>query len=105
MTGADLQELLINKWGRSYDVQFRRTQGKIFVLVMWRYLEQASFPMTSQEYEEHLNAVAIYLQGWGAFEQVAQYLETTRERPRTGKAVSIPLELGGRASEWMAEDF
>jgi hypothetical protein len=105
MTGATLQQLLINKWGRSYDIQFRRTQGKIFVLVMWRYLEQASFPMTPQEYQEHLNAVVIYLQGWGAFEQVAHSIQTARERPRTGKAISIALELGGRASEWMTEDF
>ncbi|NJM76578.1 MAG: DUF3067 family protein [Acaryochloridaceae cyanobacterium RU_4_10] len=103
--GADLQTLLLSKWGKSYDIQFRRTQGKIFVQVMWRYLEQASFPMTPQEYQEHLEAVATYLQGWGAFEQVVNYIQSTKENPRLGKTVSIPLELGGRASEWMVEEF
>ena len=40
MRGRDLQELLIDKWGYSFDIQFRRTQGKIFLQVMWRYLER-----------------------------------------------------------------
>jgi Domain of unknown function (DUF3067) len=105
MTGVQLQDALISKWGKSYDVQFRRTQGKIFVQVMWRYLEQASFPMTPVEYQEHLEAVATYLQGWGAFGQVMEVIQTTRERPRLGKAISIPIELGDRASEWMLEKF
>jgi hypothetical protein len=105
MTGTHLQDALISKWGKSYDIQFRRTQGKIFVQVMWRYLEQASFPMTPQEYQEHLEAVATYLQGWGAFAQVMHVIETTRERPRLGKAISIPIELGERASEWLVGEF
>jgi hypothetical protein len=105
MTGVQLQNALLSKWGKSYDVQFRRTQGKIFVQVMWRYLEQASFPMTALEYQEHLEAVATYLQGWGAFGHVMEVIQTTRERPRLGKAISIPIELGDRASEWMLEKF
>ena len=105
MTGEDLQQLLLTKWGRSYDIQLRRTQGKIFVQVMWRYLEQASFPMTETEYSEHLDAVAIYIQGWGATQQVTEYIHQTRQKPRLGKAVSIPLQLGERASEWMVEEF
>ncbi|MBW4520555.1 MAG: DUF3067 family protein [Scytolyngbya sp. HA4215-MV1] len=105
MTGQDLRQLLLNKWGRSYDIQIRRTQGKIFVLVMWKYLEQQSFPLSEVEYLAHLDTIAHYLQGWGSFEQVQNYLEKTRDRPRLGKAVSIPLELGGRAAEWMLEEF
>jgi hypothetical protein len=105
MTGEQLQDALISKWGKSYDVQFRRTQGKIFVQVMWRYLEQASFPMTPLEYQEHLEAVATYLQGWGAFAHVMEVIATTRERPRLGKAISIPIELGERASEWLVGEF
>lgn len=105
MTGSELHQLLLEKWGRSYDVQLRRTQGKVFVQVMWRYLEQASFPMTELEYQEHLDAIATYIKGWGAGQQIADYVHQTKERPRLGKAVSIPVELGGRASEWMIENF
>lgn len=105
MTGSDLRQLLISKWGRSYDIQLRRTQGKIFVQVMWKYVEQASFPLSEAEYLEHLETVASYLQAWDATAQVQRYIEQTRERPRLGKAVSIPIDLGERASEWMLEDF
>lgn len=104
MTGLELHQLLLDKWGCSYDIQLRRIKGKIFVQVMWKYLEQASFPLSEQEYVEHLNAIASYLNVWGGVEQVIAYIQKTRERPRLGKAVSIPLDLGERASEWILDD-
>jgi Domain of unknown function (DUF3067) len=105
MTGRDLHQLLLSKWGRSYDIQVRRTQGKIFVQIMWKYLEQASFPLSEAEYMAHLDTVASYLLAWGAIRQVQTYIQHTRDRPRLGKAVSIPIDLGDRASEWLLEDF
>ena len=103
MTGQDLHALIFEKWGRSFDVQLRKTQGKIFVQVMWRYLEQASFPRTETEYMAHLDDIATYIEGWGNAAQVQSYIEKTQERPRLGKAVNIPIDLGGRASEWLIE--
>ena len=101
MTGQELRQILIDKWGRSYDVQLRRAQGKLFLQVMWKYLEQASFPLTENEYLEHLDTVANYLDGMGGTQQVQGYIQETRERPRLGKAVSVPLDLGERTSEWI----
>lgn len=101
MTGQDLHQLLLNKWGRSYDVQLRRTQGKVFLQVMWKYLEQASFPLSEAEYEQHMENIATYLEGFGGTLQVQRYILDTKERPRLGKEVSIPLDLGRRASEWL----
>jgi hypothetical protein len=71
---------------------------------MWKYLEQASFPLSEVEYLEHLNTIATYITAWGGVEQVEQFIEQTRERPRLGKAVSIPIQLGERASEWLLGD-
>ncbi len=101
MDGKKLRQLLIDKWGYSYDIQLRRTQGKMFVQIMWKYLEQAFFPLSEAQYQEHQNTVASYLHPWGAFEQVLIYIEQTQEHPRLGKAVSIPINLGERASEWI----
>lgn len=101
MTGQDLHQLLLNKWGRSYDLQLRRTQGKVFLLVMWKYLEQASFPLTEAEYFAHMETIATYLHAFGGTSQVETFIQQTRDRPRLGKAVSIPLDLGDRASEWI----
>ncbi len=105
MTGKDLRQLLMDKWGFSYDVQIRRAQGKLFIQVMWKYLEQVSFPLSEDEYLEHLDQVATYLAAWGAIAQVESYIHKTREKPRLGKAVSIPIDLGDRASEWLLEEF
>ncbi|MBO3462412.1 DUF3067 family protein [Aetokthonos hydrillicola Thurmond2011] len=103
MTGQELHKLLLDKWGRSYDVQLRRTQGKIFLQVMWKYLEQASFPLNEAEYQEHLDTIANYLNAMGGTEQVQTFIQQTKERPRLGKAVSIPLNLGQRGVEWLVE--
>lgn len=103
MTGQELRQLLLDKWGRSYDVQFRRTQGKIFLQVMWKYLEQASFPLSEAEYQEHLDTVANYLNAMGGTMQVRTFITQTKERPRLGKAVSVALDLGERATEWLVE--
>lgn len=103
MTGSELHELIVSKWGYSFDVQFRRLQDQIFFQVMWRYLEQVSFPLSEDEYLAHLNEVATYLVGWGQAEYIRQMIADTRDRPRLGKAVSIPLDLGERSSEWLLD--
>ncbi len=72
---------------------------------MWKYLEQASFPLSEEEYFAHLDTIALYLNGWNGIEQVQTAIAQTRERPRLGKVVSIPLDLGDRASEWLLEEF
>ncbi|MEL6327585.1 MAG: DUF3067 family protein, partial [Cyanobacteria bacterium J06626_23] len=76
---------------------------KLFFQVMWRYQEQASFPMSEAEYLEHLTDVVAYLEGVGSLSQIATAIRETKEKPRLGKAVSIPIELGGRASEWLID--
>lgn len=101
MTGAELRNLLQQKWGYSFDIQLRKVRGKILLQVMWRYLEQASFPLSETEYLEHLEAVANYLNGWDRAEQVRSFIYETKEKPRLGKAITIPLDLGERASEWI----
>ncbi|MBN3882510.1 MAG: DUF3067 family protein [Nostoc sp.] len=101
MTGQELRQMLLEKWGYSYDVQLRRAQGKIFLQVMWKYLEQASFPLSEAEYQEHLDSIANYLHALGGSTQVQTFIAQTRDRPRLGKAVSIPLDLGKRSSEWI----
>ncbi len=103
MTGEELHQLLLGKWGRSFDVQLRRAQNKLFLQIMWKYLEQASFPMSESEYLAHLDQIAYYLTAWGSVAHVQGFVAQTRERPRLGKAVSIPIDLGERASEWLVE--
>jgi hypothetical protein len=105
MNGQDLRQLLYQKWGHSFDLQLRRVQGKVYLQVMWKYLEQASFPLSETDYLAHLDAIALRLAEWQADEHVQLFIAQTRERPRLGKAVNIPINLGERASEWLIEDL
>jgi hypothetical protein len=101
LTGADLRQMIIAKWSYSYDVQLRKQPNKIYLQVMWRYLEQVSFPLSEAEYDEHLDSIANYLNAMGGAQQVIDFIETTKEKPRLGKAISMSIELGDRASEWI----
>jgi Domain of unknown function (DUF3067) len=101
MTGQELREIITTKWDYSYDVQIKKTPGKIYLQVMWKYQEQASFPLSEVDYLAHLDTVGSYLAAMGGVEQVKLFIEKTTERPRLGKAVSILLNLGDRSSEWI----
>jgi hypothetical protein len=101
MNAQELHQILVNKWGVSFDLQIRRIRDQVYLQVMWKYLEQASFPLSEAEYFSHLETVTTYLNGWGVVEQVQSFITKTKERPRLGKAVSIPLNLGDRISEWI----
>lgn len=105
MTGEELRSLIMEKWTFSYDVQIRRVTGRLFFQVMWKYQEQASFPLSEEDYMAHLNTVAGYLTAWNVVEQVTIAVTKTKEKPRLGKAVNIQLDLGDRASEWLLDEF
>ena len=101
MTGRELREIILTKWGYSYDVQLRKTPTKIYLQVMWKYQEQASFPLSEADYLAHLDNIGSYLAAMGSIEQVQTFIEKTTEKPRLGKAVSLLLDLGDRTSEWI----
>jgi Domain of unknown function (DUF3067) len=101
MTGQELREIIVNKWGYSYDVQIRKAPNKIYLQVMWKFQEQASFPLSETDYLAHLDTIGAYLAAMGGVGQVQSFIDKTTEKPRLGKAVSILIDLGDRASEWL----
>jgi Domain of unknown function (DUF3067) len=101
MTGQELREMIIAKWGYSYDVQLRKAPNKIYLQIMWKYQEQTSFPLSEADYLTHLDTIGSYLAAMGSVGQVEKFIQDTTEKPRLGKAVSILLNLGDRVSEWI----
>ncbi|KAL2329106.1 hypothetical protein Fmac_022533 [Flemingia macrophylla] len=107
-SGFDLATLIRNKYGRSYDVQLIKKEfmgrNLLAMNVMWKYMEQRSFPLTEEEYILRLDDVANTLKCWGAVSHIRNSLEKSKERPRIGKAVSIFIDMdesGARANEWI----
>jgi hypothetical protein len=102
LSASELIRLLRNRWQASYDLRLVRRQGRLYFQVMWGHLEQQSFPMTPLAYEERLAEVAATLNEVGAADQVRSWLETTRDKPRMGKALSLALEpRASRAIEFL----
>eukprot|EP00898_Chlorokybus_atmophyticus_P006868 jgi/Chlat1/7182/Chrsp57S09129 len=104
--GAELAHLIRAKFGRGYDVQFVKQEfmGRelLALNVMWRYREQRSFPLSELEYIAHLDGVTQYLRDWGAVSFVKNALQSTRQKPRIGKAVSILIDMdSSRSDEWI----
>ncbi|XP_020680477.1 uncharacterized protein LOC110098103 isoform X1 [Dendrobium catenatum] len=107
-SGVDLARLIRNKYGRSYDVQLIKKEfmgrNLLAMNVMWKYMEQRSFPLTEEEYILRLDDIANTLKCWGAVSHIRNSLAKLKERPRIGKAVSIFIDMdesGGRSNEWI----
>mmetsp|Transcript_50841 Transcript_50841/g.106232 ORF Transcript_50841/g.106232 Transcript_50841/m.106232 type:complete len:218 (-) Transcript_50841:51-704(-) len=99
--GYQLRDLIVEKWTVPYDVQFKREvfMGKpmLFLNVMWKFEGQMSFPLTEQEYLEHLQAIAELLIRWDRVEHVRTLIKECKKFPNAyfGYAVPLPLDLPG----------
>ncbi|GMH41484.1 hypothetical protein BSKO_09394 [Bryopsis sp. KO-2023] len=109
MSGNELWALIKEKWGRSYDVRITKRGSRAYFQVMWKFLEQQSFPLTSEEYLDQLDAVASLLTEWGVTDVVRKGVVSARERGPGythgggARAISIPLDVdlsGMRSGEW-----
>jgi len=72
MKRKGLHQLLLNKWGRSYDVQLRQTTQS-FVQIMGNTWSKP-FPLTEGGYQAHLDTVASYVYAFGGTAQVQNSL-------------------------------
>ena len=93
LSGTELLELLRLRWQASYDLQLVQRRGRLYLQVMWAYLEQQSFPLSPEAYAARLEEVAGLLNGMGVAGQVRHWLSTTAEKPRLGRAMGLALEL------------
>lgn len=93
LTAEELLALLRRRWQASYDIQLVQRRGRLYLQVMWAYLEQQSFPLSPDEYTAKLDQMVGLLNGLGVAAQVRRWLETTNDKPRLGRALGLPLEL------------
>ena len=67
---------------------------------MWRFLEQQSFPMSEEQYQQQLDAVAELCSEWGMSDVVRNGIQSASQKgPHMSqgggaRAVSIPLGAG-----------
>mmetsp|Transcript_15045 Transcript_15045/g.38227 ORF Transcript_15045/g.38227 Transcript_15045/m.38227 type:complete len:202 (-) Transcript_15045:142-747(-) len=103
LSGEELVQLIQAKWGARYDCRITRrrnarNQLRFYLQVMWKFLEQKSFPLSEDEYYEQLDAVASLVSEWGLADHVRKEIQASKQAPVIGNAigggaqcVSIPL--------------
>eukprot|EP00899_Mesostigma_viride_P028630 jgi/Mesvir1/8952/Mv20919-RA.1 len=97
LSGNELREIVLQKWGRRYEVRLAKRDSKVYLQVMWKFLEQKSFHLTEEGYNGQLDAVADLVTEWGLADMVRQSLKACKKNPVIsqggGAAVSIRLAM------------
>ena len=101
LTVDEVIDLLQERWQASYDMQLVVRRKRMYLQVMWAYLEQQSFPLNEEEYRTHLAQVVDVVNRLGQAGAVRSWLTDTRDRPRLGKALSLQLQGEGRLEEFL----
>lgn len=96
---------LRQRWRATYDLQLVVRRRRLYLQVMWAYLEQQSFPMDLEAYRQHLGEVLDVVNRLGLAGEVRDWLASTRDKPRLGKALSLHLESSGAAGDSLLKEF
>ena len=96
---------LRQRWRATYDLQLVVRRQRLYIHVMWAYLEQQSFPMDEITYREHVANVLNVVNRLGLADEVRKWLNTTRDRPRLGKALSLQLQGVSPETESLLKEF
>ena len=92
---------LVNRWGKKYDFRLFTRKNSLYLQMMWKFLEQESFPMSEEEYKMSLAEKIEILNRCGYSEEVRNWLRTVNSRPRLGRAVSLQLEINEKMKEFL----
>ena len=92
---------LVNRWGKQYDFRLFTRRNNLYLQMMWKFLEQKSFPLTEVQYKESLAEKIEVLNRGGYSEDVRIWLQTVNSKPRLGRAVSLQLKINERMKEFL----
>jgi hypothetical protein len=99
ISGPELRAAVREKYGRDYAVLLARRGHRVFFQILWKHLEQASYPQSEEDHAATYDAVASFLTEWGAGGAVRAAIAAG---PRRGpgytgggaaRAISIPLDV------------
>ena len=92
---------LVNRWGKKYDFRLFTRRNNLYFQMMWKFLEQESFPLTEEEYKSSLAEKIEILNRCGYSDEVRNWLRTVNSRPRLGRAVSLQLTINEKMKEFL----
>ena len=97
----EVMDCLRRRWGVTYDLKLLVKGERIYLQMMWRFLEQQSFPMDEETYKVHLNETLEIINRVGQSDLVRTWLQNVELTPRLGRAISLPLSMDQRLDEFV----
>ena len=101
----EVMACLRQRWRATYDLQLVVRRQRLYLQVMWAYLEQQSFPNDEVTYRELLAEVLDVVNRLGLATEVRHSITTTRDKPRLGKALSLQLRAEGPDAQSLLREF
>ena len=92
---------LRRRWGVTYDLKLLIKRDRIYLQMMWGFLEQQSFPLDENTFRENLNRTLEIINRAGQSDFVRNWLENIQAKPRLGRAITLPLPIDQRMSEFV----
>ena len=97
----EVMECLRRRWGVTYDLRLLIKRDRIYLQMMWGFLEQKSFPMDEESFIDHLNRTLEIFNRAGLSNFVRNWLENVQAKPRLGKALTLALPRDQRMDEFV----
>ena len=101
----EVVECLRRRWGVTYDLKLLIKRDRIYLQMMWGFLEQQSFPMDEETFKENLNRTLEIINRAGQSNFVRNWLENVQAKPRLGRAITLPLPMDQRMDEFVLCDL
>ena len=96
---------LRRRWGVTYHLRLLRRNNRIYIQMMWRYLEQKSFPLDEASYNADLNNTLEIVNRVGQAQLFRHWLNNIDGKPRLGNALTLPLRPDQRLEEFVLPDL
>ena len=101
LEAEEVMECLRRRWGVTYDLKLLIKKDRIYLQMMWGFLEQQSFPLDEETFRENLNRILEIINRSGQSDFVRNWLENVQAKPRLGRAITLPLPMDQRTSEFV----
>ena len=101
LEAEEVIKCLRRRWGVTYDLRLLIKRDRIYLQMMWGFLEQQSFPLDEETYKENLNRTLEIINRAGQSDFVRKWLRNVQAKPRLGRAITLPLPMDPRMDEFV----
>ena len=92
---------LRRRWGVTYDLKLLIKRDRLYLQMMWGFLEQQSFPLDEETFRNKLKRTLEIINRSGQSDFVRNWLKNVQAKPRLGRAITLSLPMDSRMDEFV----